>query len=252
MKKVLAVLISVLPATAAYAGFQVVSEQAPAQEQQAAASPQADASAPDAGVPPAPKKQLGFGLVAVSYIGDPPADIEVRHGFGRDVKLIDALKQIVPDGWHAFVSEDDGRFNKNQLVSWHGGRKWVEVLDIMASEQSLTVDVDWTKQQIYVANKKVNFDAVLPGKIIAPPKVYWVAKAGSTLRDSVTEWAQKAGWTVRWTQDDLDYPIIGDLTFDGSFENAITGIFRAYEKAARPMLVDGNVQQKLLVISEKK
>jgi len=80
----------------------------------------------------------------------------------------------------------------------------------------------------------------------------WTAAAGSTLRESIFHWAKQAGWVVNWLAEDLDYPIIGNLTYSGSFENAVIWIFGAYEKAERPMFVDGNVMQRMLVVTEKK
>ncbi|MDH0341967.1 toxin co-regulated pilus biosynthesis Q family protein [Chromobacterium haemolyticum] len=247
MKKIAALLMSILPATS-FAGFQVVEEPAKVAGVEQQAQQPASRGAMAEGT--ASRK---FGLVAVNFIGEPTGDIELRNGFGRDMKLVDALKQIAPEGWHAFLKEEVvGKFDKNRLVSWRGGRPWVEVLDILATDQGLSIDVDWKQRQIYVGEKKYISDSLQAGKTLTPPKVYWVAKAGSSLRESITKWAEKAGWDVRWVPDDLDYQIIGNLTYEGSFENAITGIFRAYEKAERPMLVDGNPKQKLLVITEKK
>lgn len=254
MKKIVAMLMSVLPATS-FAGFQVVEEpaQPAATEQSVPVNGQAKADVKQASATSAVSKSAGFGLLAVNYIGEPPSEIEVRNGFGRDVKLTDALKQIAPEGWHAYLKEEVvGKFDKNRLVTWRGGRKWVEVLDILATDQALSIDVDWTKRQIYVGEKTFSFEKALAGKAVTPAKVFWVAKKGNSLRDSVTEWAQKAGWDVNWVPQDLDYPIIGTLTYEGTFENAITGIFRAYEGAERPMLVDGNPSQKLIVVTEKK
>lgn len=253
MKKIVALLMSVLPATS-FAGFHVVDESAKqtATEQSVPASDLAAADVNQAGAVLAASKPTAFGLVAVNYIGEPSDDIEVRKGFGRDMKLTEALKQIAPQGWHAYLKEEVvGKFDKNRLVTWRGGRKWVEVLDILATDQALSMDVDWTKRQIYVGEKNFSFEKALAGKVVTPGKVFWVAKKGSSLRDSVTEWAQAAGWDVSWVPQDLDYPIIGTLTYEGTFENAVMGIFRAYEGAERPMLVDGNPRQKLIVVTEK-
>lgn len=254
MKKIVALLMSVLPATS-FAGFHVVEEPAKqaATEQSVPVSDSAMADASQATAASAGRKAAGFGLLAVNYIGEPSGDIEMRNGFGRDVKLTEALKQIAPEGWHAYLKEEVvGKFDKNRLVTWRGGRKWIEVLDILATDQALSIDVDWTKRQIYVGEKNFSFEKALASKAVTPAKVFWVAKKGSSLRDSVTEWAQKAGWDVTWVPQDLDYPIIGTLTYEGTFENAVTGIFRAYEGAERPMLVDGNPRQKLIVVTEKK
>lgn len=84
-----------------------------------------------------------------------------------------------------------------------------------------------------------------------PPQPIWLAKTGSTLRESITTWADEAGWNVLWMPEDLDYPIIADLRYEGTFEHAVTKIFRAYEESERPFWVDGNATQKALIVTEK-
>lgn len=59
------------------------------------------------------------------------------------------------------------------------------------------------------------------------------------------------GWRVLWMPEDLGYPIIADLRYEGPFEHAVTEIFRAYEKAQRPFWVNGNATQKALQVMEK-
>lgn len=233
VKKFFIFVMSLIPVTV-LAGFQVVEESArPAVQPPAAAQP--------------PKSVGGLQLVALTYIGEPDADIPVISGFGRDLKLLDAIKQVAPAEWQAFLKEDlVSRADKFREVSWKGGRRWVEVLDILANDQNLAIDVDWTKKHLYVGDRKIS--AKLAAERANP---VWVAKTGATLRESVTEWGDKAGWQVVWSAG-FDYPILAQLTFGGSFLDAIVGIFRSYEKAERPLLVDVHESQKLIVISPRK
>ncbi|KAG0189380.1 hypothetical protein DFQ28_003506 [Apophysomyces sp. BC1034] len=251
MKKIFALFLSAL-STAAFAGFSVVEEPvkaAPVVQKAVATATVEGTPLTDGPVAATKKGEAGLGLVAVSYTGPADTSIEVRNGFGRDVKLADVLKQIAPVGWSIYKTDDlTERFDK-KLVSWRGGRRWVEVLDVLANDQGLGVEVVWKKKQLYVEKKP--YESAAAQRPSKPVQMAWVAKSGSTLRESVRDWAKKAGWELRWMPDDLDYPIIGNLTYDGTFESAITGIFRAYEKAERPMLVDGNPKQKVLVITEK-
>jgi len=232
VKKFFIFVMSLIPATV-LAGFQVVEESA--KPATAAATAQS------------PKTTGGLHLVALSYIGEPDADIAVISGFGRDLKLLDAIKQIAPDGWQAFLKEDlVARADQFRAVSWRGGRRWVEVLDILANDQNLAIDVDWSKKQLYVGDRKIS--ASVAAQRANP---VWVAKTGATLRESVSEWGEKAGWQVVWRAD-FDYPILAQLTFGGAFIDAIVSVFRSYEKAERPLLVDVHESQKLIVISPRK
>ncbi|MCQ9186369.1 toxin co-regulated pilus biosynthesis Q family protein, partial [Streptomyces sp. IBSBF 2953] len=92
---------------------------------------------------------------------------------------------------------------------------------------------------------------------IAAPKPLaqtWTASTGSTLRQTVEGWAEKAGWKLMWQVDDLDYSIDAPLRFEGSFQEAIGSIFPLYDSAPRSFLVDvvdSNSSQRLIFITER-
>ncbi|EPM55990.1 hypothetical protein A264_09428 [Pseudomonas syringae pv. actinidiae ICMP 19071] len=88
----------------------------------------------------------------------------------------------------------------------------------------------------------------------AAPLETWKATVGSTLRQSVEEWAKRAGWQVIWGPEDLDYPIEAPLSFTGSFSSAVKQIFPLYDNAKRSFVVDGNAGQgqQVLHVSERK
>lgn len=85
-----------------------------------------------------------------------------------------------------------------------------------------------------------------------PAVVSWNASVGSTLRQSVEAWAKRADWHVIWEADDLDYPIDAPLHFTGSFTDAISKIFPLYDGARRSFAVDGNTEQHIVHVSERK
>lgn len=92
-------------------------------------------------------------------------------------------------------------------------------------------------------------------KPVAPapiPKPVWEAHTGDSLRKVITSWSQRANYTLDWQADDLDYPIDAPLRFEGSFEDAIAGIFRLYEQADRSFIVDGRRAQHRLNVAENR
>ncbi len=95
--------------------------------------------------------------------------------------------------------------------------------------------------------------AAKPVATIAPQQT-WNAPVGSTLRQSVEDWAKRAGWQVIWVPEDLDYPIEAPLSFTGSFSSAVRQIFPLYDNAKRSFVVDGNEGngQQVLHVSERK
>ncbi|RII45659.1 TcpQ domain-containing protein, partial [Salmonella enterica] len=68
----------------------------------------------------------------------------------------------------------------------------------------------------------------------------WKAVAGSTLKESLTDWAGKADcssgghWVVIW-QTSTDYRIDAPLVFKGNFESALVQVFDLYKKADKPL-----------------
>ncbi len=83
-----------------------------------------------------------------------------------------------------------------------------------------------------------------------PPKPMWDVQVGESLRKAITRWCQRAHYTLDWRAEDLDYPIEAPLHFTGSFEEAVTGIFKLYDQAPRSFIVDGRIAQSRLIVSE--
>lgn len=84
---------------------------------------------------------------------------------------------------------------------------------------------------------------------LPPPQPTWTAFNGTTLRGSVEEWSAKAEWTVVWDAG-VDYPISGSLKYEGTYLDAIRGIFFAHAGAERPLRADLYTSQKLIHITE--
>lgn len=84
-----------------------------------------------------------------------------------------------------------------------------------------------------------------------PAQAKWSASEGMTMREAVVAWAKQANWSVQWVAEEVDYPILGTLSYTGSFENAVTGIFQAHQKVERPLKVRGNSQQRVIIVTEQ-
>ena len=182
-------------------------------------------------------------LSAVSYIGEPHAEIELRRGFGRDVKLIDALKQIAPAGWHASISPDlAGRFDQARLVTWRGGRYWPEILDTLAADQSVLVSIDWNRQYLTV-NPRVVYAPAAARTVLASTveknEPVWVVKPGSFLRTVLNEYAARAGWAVEYnykdpqTLEDKDLRLGGGMRVEGDFKKFVKELFASLPDSAK-------------------
>lgn len=249
------VAVALMYSACATADFKVTPKQAPPPAPAAPATApvgfvSVDAPAPGAPAVSSAPTSAGFGLVAVTFVGTPGGPIEPREGLGRDIRLADALKQIAPPGWRGFVKPElVDRFDRDKRVSWRGGRRWVDVLDILASEHQLAIEVDWQRKHLYVGERVFRSAPSVPVAQKAPE---WMAQKGSTLRKTVDEWAKRANWTSVWPMEDLDYPIVAPLSFQGSIVDALTKLAHLYQYAERPVHADIRPGQSLVVFSESK
>jgi type IV pili sensor histidine kinase/response regulator len=85
-----------------------------------------------------------------------------------------------------------------------------------------------------------------------PEKPKWEAAAGSTLRATVEAWSARAGWTLRWEADDLNYPIDVAFQMEGQFTDVVSTTFDLYRTAGRPFRVTLYAPQHLMVVREQK
>ncbi|EAZ7015084.1 hypothetical protein CEZ70_11980 [Salmonella enterica] len=84
----------------------------------------------------------------------------------------------------------------------------------------------------------------------------WKVVAGSTLKESLTDWAGKADcasgghWVVIW-QTSTDYRIDAPLVFKGNFESALVQVFDLYKKADKPLFAEASRLQCLVSVTDK-
>lgn len=84
----------------------------------------------------------------------------------------------------------------------------------------------------------------------------WKAVAGSTLKESLTDWAGKADcasgghWVVIW-QTSTDYRIDAPLVFKGNFESVLVQVFDLYKKADKPLFAEASRLQCLVSVTDK-
>ncbi|MGB4102279.1 MAG: TcpQ domain-containing protein [Alphaproteobacteria bacterium] len=97
---------------------------------------QLPAVVPEAPPPPAPSIPSTPGIatpVTTPTPAAPPSASEMVDGFGRDIPLTVALKQILPPSYGFALDGVDG----GMLVSWEGGKAWYHVLDDMLTKAKL-------------------------------------------------------------------------------------------------------------------
>ena len=62
----------------------------------------------------------------------------------------------------------------------------------------------------------------------------WTALGGSTLHQTLKEWAGESGWSISWLSE-RDYPLEASAEFYGDFEVAAGNLVRAFSRAQPPV-----------------
>lgn len=181
-------------------------------------------------------------------------------GFGKDVRLIEALSQIVPPGWQIFM---DGEGNLQQPVSWDGDRNWVATLNSVLNQAtpSARAHIDWQLGELHlkweaapvtVALAPTQTAATAPvsetsvsealGKTESPagepvPSTLFRLETDKTLSENLKSWAQKEGWDLVWHAP-VDYVVSSPRLYEGELTNdggAIIQVMNDYLAAPRPI-----------------
>lgn len=92
-------------------------------------------------------------MVKEDVTWDIPEDFYTIDGFGSELPLALALRQIVPPQY-AFAFND---VNAGQVVSWEGGKPWNEIL----AETLLSIDVEYTMKDKKIILRKMSQKPVM-------------------------------------------------------------------------------------------
>lgn len=170
-----------------------------------------------------------------------PESNAVVEGFGKDIPLAVALRQIVPSSYN--VNYDAG-VDQGKPVTWNGGKAWNEVASEMlarrklhatASGNMITISegVGADLLPVYAAAPApapVIADAASPsGKPTIDMNLQkrWAAQPGQGLRETLQNWSGQANVELAW-QSDKDLPINNAFSYDGTFDQAVDALLSSY------------------------
>lgn len=197
------------------------------------------------------------------------ADIRICHGTvihvgdvqkvrpsktsGKGVDVITAVNKIVPSNWAVI---DDG-VKPNQKISWTKNDAWPKALDLVAKVSGACITVDWDRNHVTVspgttaASVREAFTrpaeanlakSQAPSEEIRPAiheskidNSVWTLEVGRTLRENLTAWGDRVGWSVVWDVKGTEYMVTHQGTVHGEFLEAIEKVLDAYQAAANPL-----------------
>ena len=171
--------------------------------------------------------------------------VDVVEGFGQDVSLVMAIRQITPSRYQFIF---DGDIDLGQPVDWQGGSVWTEVLGGVLFPRGLSFSVNGNIVTIghtmvepvsveVMASKTAEVvvsEAVEVVEVVASPVVKienaWSAQVGDMLHDVLKKWAERSGTELYWSID-YDYEINQDVTLSGDYESAVEQLLENFNEA---------------------
>lgn len=180
------------------------------------------------------------------------ADSPIK-GFGRDVRFIEVLSQVVPPGWKVFIDDHD---DLNRVVSWRGNRNWTSILNgvlnrLYGQQSSLKAKINWTDRELH-----------LERVVVAPPPEATLAaekKAAGpvvrlspdkTLSENLIVLALENNWRIIWHAS-ADYKVGHARFYQGGFadkDGVLEQVLAEYFTAEQPLSMRVNTAQRQIEI----
>lgn len=123
----------------------------------------------------------------LTQVGAPTGAMSPLKGFAKDLPLVSVMRQITPNGWKVKkVKNGETSLNNDMLVSWEGGKNWVETLNSIVKANPVSATIYWQEREI-----------VLSPLLVAPVKtnaIFELAGSGTNNVDAtpVTEGGSQA------------------------------------------------------------
>ena len=170
-----------------------------------------------------------------------PSATGMVDGFGKDIPLAIALRQVVPPQYaFSFAPGVD----QGKPVSWTGGGPWPDVLNTMLASRKLHAEMNGNVLSIVdgqgpavspaqISSMPVNAMPVAMASSSPQPVIdmmkqnHWEAKPGQSLQQTLKDWSAQANVALSW-QDAGDMPIGSAFSYDGTFDQAVDALLSLY------------------------
>jgi hypothetical protein len=184
-----------------------------------------------------------------------PSTAESVRGFGRDVPLSFAVRQVVPDGWSVTFGVG---VDTNQHVNWKSASDWRAVIEEMAGRKGLVVSYDVDHRTLRLTRPDdprpiasdpmrssrggfvmVPYHGAQPVEGVAYTSAeggtaigngMWRADKDQPLRSVLQEWAARSGWSLVWNAG-FEYRLQAGAVFTGDFVQAAGDLVKSLQNA---------------------
>jgi len=181
----------------------------------------------------------------------------ITEGFGKDIPLAIAIRDIVPNSLAYSFSPKEIAGTK---ISWRGGKPWPEVLHQALAPHGLDASLNENTMLLFKVNNASNSLSQIESKAETPmvpdtiaepvplmPAITetpsqvspvipvmdvkitskWEARPGVTLRQTLESWAKQSNVELNWSTP-YDYPVNNAFYFSGSFSDAVQSLLSTY------------------------
>jgi hypothetical protein len=145
----------------------------------------------------------------------------IHDGKAKDIPLNLAMRQLIPETYELELGLGK---KETQKVSIDGGKPWVVHMLELAERHDL--EVRFQKKEISLIH--ASWDGASQNI-----KSYQL-RAGSSLHETVHQWASQEGWHVDWNGD-WDYPIKASTIIEGNLITAYKKLLEPFGEAEPPL-----------------
>ena len=214
--------------------------------QPAAQTRAADGAVAPSGVPKQASQVSGESSIHGQFVMDGQDSSEKPVlKYGRNVPLFVAMENIVPKDW--MVNPEEGLTNR--VVNWEGGNTWETVLRSIADQNGLVIVINQNERAVGVS---VNPD-IAKNLAMRVPQV-WQLKSGLSLRENLSVWAKRAGWSLDWDSKlKIDYPITHDAVLTGPFAGSngvVDKVLSSLRNEQKPLTAVFFMQNRVMKVRE--
>jgi hypothetical protein len=156
------------------------------------------------------------------------SDESIRlDSLGNDVPFPTALRLMLSEDWTVHLA-DSLRSNAHQ-VSWREGENRLMALTRILNNHPHAKDarINWDTKTLFVSDRDVSENGIAA----------WTVNAGTSLRDTLSQWAVIEGWDIAWDYEG-DFILAASAKFKGTFPEVVEQLVHSTQGANKKINVD--------------
>lgn len=167
--------------------------------------------------------------------------------YGKNVPLFVALEKVIPNSQDWLFNYDNNL--ENTVVSWNGGDDWTSVVALIGKNSGINISINELDKSI-----GISLDANKSSHLAHRITQVWTLDTTKTLKQNLSVWATKAGWSVAWDPElKIDFPIEHNATLTGQFsgpDGVVGQILRSLGGKKSPLMAEFYELNKVVLIKE--